>query len=47
VPQHVDVNLEREAGALADALNQSVDSIGGEGCAALRLKNIAAAGLAL
>jgi hypothetical protein len=29
VLQHVDVNLEREAGALADALDQAIDGVGG------------------
>ena len=31
MPQHVDVNLERKASALADALDQAIDGIGGEG----------------
>ena len=47
VPQHVRVNLEREAGALTDALDQAIDGIGCERCAALSLEHIAAAGLAL
>ena len=47
VPQHVDVNLKREARTLADALDQAIDSVGGEWGAALSLEHIAAAGLAL
>ena len=35
MPQHVNVNLEREAGALTDALDQAIDGIGGERRAAL------------
>jgi hypothetical protein len=35
VAQHVDVNLEREAGAFTDALDQPIDGIGGERGAAL------------
>jgi hypothetical protein len=34
VPQHVHVDLEREAGAFADALDQAIHGIGSEwGCA--------------
>ena len=47
VAEHVHVNLEWEAGALADALDQTIDGIGGEWSAALRLEHVAAAGLAL
>jgi hypothetical protein len=47
VAEHVHVNLEGEAGAVADALDQPIDRIGGERAAALRRENIAAAGLAL
>ena len=37
--QHVDMNLKGEAGALADALDQAIDGIGGEGRAPLGLEN--------
>ena len=47
VPQHVDMNLERKAGAGADALDEAIDGIGGEWSAALCLEHEAAAGLAL
>src|SRR6516164_2520591 len=47
VPQHVDVNLEWKAGALADALDQATDGISGERRTALGLEHIAAAGLSL
>jgi hypothetical protein len=47
VPQHVGVNLEGEAGALANALDQPINGIGGEWAAPLRLEHIAARGLAL
>jgi len=43
----VDVDLEGEAGALADALDQAIDGVGGEWGAALGLEHVAAAGLAL
>jgi hypothetical protein len=39
MPQHVHVNLEREAGAFADALDQAMDGIGREWRAALGLEN--------
>ena len=47
VPQHVDMNLERKAGAGADALDEAIDGIGGEWSATLGLEDLAAAGLAL
>jgi len=47
VPQHVDVHLERETRAYAYALDQAIDGIGCEGSAALSLKHIATASLAL
>jgi hypothetical protein len=47
VPKHVHVNLEWKSGALAYALDQAIDGIGGEWGAALSLKDIAAAGLTL
>jgi hypothetical protein len=47
MPQHMDVNLEREAGALTDALDQAIDRIGGERGATLGLENITAAGVTL
>ena len=40
VPQHVDVNLEWKAGALADALDQAIDGIRGERSAALSFKDV-------
>jgi hypothetical protein len=43
----VNVDLEREAGAFTDALDQAIDGIGSEWRAALGLEHIAAAGLAL
>ena len=47
VPEHMDVNFEREAGTLPDAFDHPVDGIGGEWRAPLRLEHVAAAGLAL
>jgi len=47
VAKHVHVNVEREAGALADALDQPINRIGGEWGAALSYEDVAAAGLAL
>ena len=47
VPEHVDVNLEREACALGYSLDQAIDGIGGERGTALGLEYIATAGLAL
>jgi hypothetical protein len=47
VPQHVHVNLERETGALAYALDQAIDGVGSEGCAAFGFEYVARAGLAL
>jgi hypothetical protein len=47
VAQHVDVHLERKASALADALDQAIDGIGGEWGASLGLENMTAAGVAL
>lgn len=47
VPEHVDVNLEREAGAFPDALDQAIDGVTGERGPALGLENITAATLAL
>jgi hypothetical protein len=40
VPQHMDVNLEWKTGALADALDQAIDGIGGKRGAALCLENL-------
>ena len=47
VPQHVHVNLKREARTLADTLDQTICGIGGEWGAALSLEHVATAGLAL
>ena len=47
VPQHVNVNLEREAGALANALDQPIDGIGGEWGATLGFEYVATGCLAL
>ena len=47
VPQHVGVNFEGEAGALANALDEPIDGIWRERPASLRLEYIAAGGLAL
>jgi len=41
----MDVNLKGKAGALADALDQAIDGVGGERCAALGLEHVAAAGV--
>jgi hypothetical protein len=43
----VGVNLEREAGALTDALDQPVDGIGSERSTALRLEHKGASRIAL
>src|SRR5262249_2101415 len=43
----MDVNLERKASALADALDQAIEGMGGEGRAAFGFENIAPAGVAL
>jgi hypothetical protein len=40
----VDVNLEGKAGALADAFDQAIDGIGGEGRAAALCRALVAAG---
>ena len=47
VPQHVGVNFEGEAGALANALDQPINGIRREWSASLRLEDVASRGLAL
>lgn len=42
VPQHVNVNRERQTGALADALHKEIDGIRMERSAALRREHVAA-----
>jgi hypothetical protein len=46
VPQHVHVKLERKAGTLIDALDETIDGVGGEWRGALSFKYLAAGGLA-